>query len=152
MLFGPYIGSFADRRGPRILSIAGFGLAAVAYIAFAYIEGNTIGFKVLIWLLMTLLGFSLTFIQTSNMVEISVVVDLEEKKNPEAFGPGGAMGQAFAIRSMVYATEQMVGPVGTGLLMGKCGWAGTCLFFASVNAVCTCLMFLFFGDRSKKVK
>lgn len=50
------------------------------------------------------------------------MVEEKEKADPDAFGPGGAYGQAFALFNCSMAAATLFGPVVAGALVERYGW------------------------------
>lgn len=68
---------------------------------------------------MTHSGFSLVLIATPMAADMSVVVEQQEKDEPDA-GPGYA--QAYALLNCANAVGCMVGPLVAGALIQQYGW------------------------------
>lgn len=54
--------------------------------------------------------------------DLSAVVEEKEKADPDAFGPGGAYAQAFALFNCSMAAATLFGPVVAGALVEQYGW------------------------------
>lgn len=54
--------------------------------------------------------------------DLSAVVEEKEKADPDAFGPGGAYAQAFALFNCAMAAATLFGPVVAGALVERYGW------------------------------
>lgn len=50
------------------------------------------------------------------------MVEEKEKADPDAFGPGGAYAQAFALFNCAMAAATLFGPVFAGALIEAYGW------------------------------
>lgn len=68
---------------------------------------------------MTYSGFSLVLIATPMAADMSVVVEQQEKDEPDA-GPGYA--QAYALLNCANAVGCMIGPLVAGTLIERYGW------------------------------
>ncbi|KAI4173166.1 MAG: hypothetical protein LQ343_003093 [Gyalolechia ehrenbergii] len=69
-----------------------------------------------------LTGFTLILIVSPVAADLSAVVEAKEKADPDAFGPGGAYGQAFALFNCSMAAATLFGPVVAGALVERHGW------------------------------
>lgn len=67
-------------------------------------------------------GFTLILIVSPVAADLSAVVEEKEKADPDAFGPGGAYGQAFALFNCSMAAATLFGPVVAGALVEAYGW------------------------------
>lgn len=54
--------------------------------------------------------------------DLSAVVEEKERADPDAFGPGGAYAQAFALFNCAMAAATLFGPVVAGVLVERYGW------------------------------
>lgn len=68
------------------------------------------------------IGFTLILIVSPVAADLSAVVEAKEKADPDAFGPGGAYGQAFALFNCSMAAATLFGPVVAGALVERHGW------------------------------
>ena len=80
------------------------------------------GQKVLLCALLALLGAALTMVMTPLLAEITYVVEAKEKKNPGAFGAGGAYAQAYGLFNVAFAGGSLVGPIWAGFVEQRAGW------------------------------
>lgn len=73
--------------------------------------------------------------------DLSAVVEEKEKADPDAFGPGGAYAQAFALFNCSMAAATLFGPVVAGALVERYGWGvmtaamGIFVFSGAIPAV-----------------
>lgn len=68
------------------------------------------------------LGFTLILIVSPVAADLSTVVEEKEKADPDAFGPGGAYAQAFALFNCSMAAATLFGPVVAGALVERYDW------------------------------
>ena len=141
----PYLGKLANRQGPRLLSMIGFGVSMAGFVALSTVTRDTPTTKALLVVLFVLFGFCFAFIQTPNMVEISVVVDAYATQNSSRFGPGGGMAQAYALFNVANAAGSLIGPAWSGTLRLSVGWSNMCYSFVALNALSVALIVLFSG-------
>ncbi|KAI4254706.1 MAG: hypothetical protein LQ352_002942 [Teloschistes flavicans] len=69
-----------------------------------------------------LVGFTLILIVSPVAADLSTVVEEKEKADPDAFGPGGAYAQAFALFNCSMAAATLFGPVVAGALVERYDW------------------------------
>ena len=73
--------------------------------------------------------------------DLSAVVEEKERADPNAFGPGGAYAQAFALFNCSMAAGTLFGPVVAGAIVERHGWGamnaamGVFAFSGAVPAV-----------------
>ncbi|KAI4123417.1 MAG: hypothetical protein LQ338_005270 [Usnochroma carphineum] len=107
-LTGPIVGKISDKTGPRWIAVAGCTLTAPPLAAYSRDIRIT--------------GFTLILIVSPVAADLSAVVEEKEKADPDAFGPGGAYGQAFALFNCSMAAATLFGPVVAGALVERYGW------------------------------
>lgn len=120
--FGPLIGYWVDRRGPRIPATLSFLLAVPFLIILRLITADVFAQKAGLCALLAGLGASLAFALPALLAEMSnVVVEIEERK-PGVFGSKGAFAQAYGLFNLAFAAGCLVGPVWGGLITQRAGW------------------------------
>ena len=67
-------------------------------------------------------GFTLILIVSPVAADLLVVVEQKENSDPDAFGPGGAYAQAFALFNCSMAAATLFGPMVAGTLRERYGW------------------------------
>ena len=151
VLLSPWIGSFADCHGPRLLSIIGLVLSALNFALLGtIITSDSNPRKVLLYGLLILLGVGVCCVQIPNIAEISVMVKREEELRPGRLGKGGGMAQGYALLNMAYGIGTLIGPVSAGLFVDHLGWPWMCLCFAGLNGLSVVLMAFFSGEGLRK--
>lgn len=118
----PFIGYLSDKFSPRWLAAGGFILACPFLVLLRLVDHDSVGQKVLLCALLALLGAALTMVMTPLLAEITYVVEAKEKKNPAAFGAGGAYAQAYGLFNVAFAGGSLVGPIWAGFVEQKAGW------------------------------
>lgn len=118
----PFIGHLSDTSGPRWLAAGGFVLACPFLVLLRLVDHDSMGQKVLLCALLALLGAALTMVMTPLLAEITYVVEAKEKKNPAAFGAGGAYAQAYGLFNVAFAGGSLVGPIWAGFVEQRAGW------------------------------
>jgi hypothetical protein len=140
----PYLGKFVNRQGPRLLSMIGFGISTAGFVALSTVTHDMPTTKALLGVLFVLFGFCCAFIQTPNVVEISVVVDAYVAQNSPVrsrrrHGPG------YALFNVANAAGSLVDPARSGALRLSVGWSNMCYSFVALNALSVALIVLFSG-------
>jgi hypothetical protein len=85
--------------------VAGFLFFTPIEVLLRLITHDTIGQKVLLCTLLTLIGVALNFSTPPLMVEITYVVEQKERDNPGLFGKKGAYAQAYGLFNLAWAGE-----------------------------------------------
>ena len=119
----PLVGALSDRYGPRYLTTVGFLLALPFFTLLRLITHDTFGQKVLLCFLLFCMGFALTLVMTPLVAEITYVVEAKEKRQPGIFGASGAYAQAYGLFNMAFAAGTLVGPIWSGFVERRAGWA-----------------------------
>ncbi|KAI4105686.1 MAG: hypothetical protein L6R37_002585 [Teloschistes peruensis] len=114
-LTGPLVGKLSDRAGPRWIAVAGCALSAPPLVLLRLVAHDSMDQKIL-------LCFTLILIVSPVAADLSAVVEEKEKADPDAFGPGGAYAQAFALFNCSMAAATLFGPVVAGALVERYGW------------------------------
>ncbi|KAI4201647.1 MAG: hypothetical protein LQ350_003126 [Teloschistes chrysophthalmus] len=121
-LTGPLVGKLSDRAGPRWIAVAGCALSAPPLVLLRLVAHDSMEQKILLCALLVCCGFSLILIVSPVAADLSAVVEEKEKADPDAFGPGGAYAQAFALFNCSMAAATLFGPVVAGALVEQYGW------------------------------
>ena len=118
----PFIGHLSDKSGPRWLAAGGFILACPFLVLLRLVDHDSLAQKVLLCALLALSGAAMTMVMTPLLAEITYMVEAKEKKNPEAFGAGGAYAQAYGLFNVAFAGGSLVGPIWAGFVEQRAGW------------------------------
>ncbi|DAA78506.1 TPA_exp: putative MFS multidrug transporter [Trichophyton benhamiae CBS 112371] len=138
---GILIGKLADKVGTRYFSPLAFLLAGPAVFLMRYVTGPSVLNVLLLVGLLAVAGLSVVIIEVITMTEVFHSVSDAEATTPEAFGPYGAVAQAYAILNISFACGQFAGPLIAGLLKDGTGWQGMTLALS----LCCPPMALFVG-------
>jgi len=139
---GPWIGSLADKFGPRWLATSGFILAMPFLVLLRLVDHNSLRQKVLLCALMAMVGLALNLTLPPLMAEISYIVAKKEEASKKenngksVFGPKGAYAQAYALFNMAFAAGCMIGPIWAGMVNESAGW-GTMAWSLGLLSVVT---------------
>ena len=118
----PLIGWVSDRYGPRWLAVSGFVFAIPFWILLRLVTHDSLGQKVLLCTLLSLIGVALTLVMPPLMAEITYVVEAKEKQSPGRYGTTGAYAQAYGLFVMAFAAGTLIGPVWAGYVRDEAGW------------------------------
>ncbi|KAL8761654.1 MAG: hypothetical protein Q9184_002238 [Pyrenodesmia sp. 2 TL-2023] len=121
-LSGPLVGKLSDKVGPRWIAVAGCSLTAPPLVLLRIVAHDSVEQIVLLCGLLVCCGFTLILIVSPVAADLSAVVEEKEKADPDAFGPGGAYAQAFALFNCAMAAATLFGPVFAGALIEAYGW------------------------------
>ncbi|KAL8969692.1 MAG: hypothetical protein Q9197_004202 [Variospora fuerteventurae] len=121
-LTGPLVGKLSDKIGPRWIAVAGCALTAPPLILLRLVAHDSVKQKFLLCAMLICCGFTLILIVSPVAADLSAVVEEKEKADPDAFGPGGAYAQAFALFNCAMAAATLFGPVVAGALVERYGW------------------------------
>ncbi|KAL8856520.1 MAG: hypothetical protein Q9178_006835 [Gyalolechia marmorata] len=158
-LTGPIVGQLSDKLGPRWIAVAGCSLTAPPLVLLRLVDHDSLEQKILLCALLVCCelkdpviihlpdngdtGFTLILIVSPVAADLSAVVEETERANPNAFGPGGAYAQAFALFNCSMAAATLFGPVAAGAIVERHGWGaltaamGAFAFSGAIPAVST---------------
>ena len=138
-LLGAVIGGFAERRGPRLISIiACFGMGG-GFIALGLIKGHEVPSMVIFVGVISVTGFASCFLLTSHSVAISVHA-INVSKRSSKHKENGAEGASYALMNLAYAGGMLVGPAWAAPAMKILGWQGLCFSFSGLLAASGALL------------
>lgn len=123
-LLTPLVGAFIDRypRSRRYLA-SGAALGSVPlYVSLRFVTHSSTQQKILLCALLALIGLALTCLIPAVFLEINEVVEAKEKHNPDVFGKGGAMAQAYGLSNSAFAAGSVAGPFLAGFIKQSAGW------------------------------
>ena len=118
----PFIGALSDHAGPRMPTTIGLFGAIAFWVCLRFVYFDSMGQKVLLCALLSMIGLCLTLVMTPLMAEIDHVVELEEKRRPGSLGKRGAAAQGFGLFNAAYAIGALIGPLWAGFVVEKAGW------------------------------
>ncbi len=118
----PLVGWTSDKYGARWLTVTGFVLAIPFWVLLRLVTHDSLGQKVLLCALLSLIGVALTLVMPPLMAEITYVVEAKEKENPGIFGTTGAYAQAYGLFVTAFAAGTLIGPVWAGYVRIAAGW------------------------------
>jgi MFS family permease len=123
----PLVGHLSDKLGPRWFAAGGFVFMMPFLVLLRLVDHDSLRQIVLLCALLALIGVALTLIMPGLMAEITHVVSLKEAASiasgGEGFGEGGAMAQAYGLFNTAFAGGCLVGPIWSGFIKERAGWA-----------------------------
>jgi MFS family permease len=105
------------------------------------VDHDSIEQKVLLCALLCLIGVALALILPPLMVEITEVVEAQERECPGHYGKKGAYGQAYGLFMAAWSLGSLIGPIWSGFVANTAGWGTMAwsLGFLSFSAAVPCL-------------
>ncbi|TKA33326.1 hypothetical protein B0A50_00879 [Salinomyces thailandicus] len=149
--FGPLVGWATDKFGPRWFATVGFIACCPFIILLRLVDHNSLQQKVLLCALLALFGLGQTITLTPMMAEIAYAVDAKARTRPPGFfGKNGAYAQAYSLFNMAWAAGSMIGPLLSGLVKQRAGWAVTTLILGLVSLVTVIPAVIWTGGSIRK--
>ncbi|KAK4225026.1 major facilitator superfamily domain-containing protein [Podospora fimiseda] len=122
----PIVGKLADRHGAKWFSVVGFASSVPALVCLRFVTNDTLGHKVLLCALLTVLGVTLiTIANTPLMAEIGYAVEEREARQPGIWGEKGVHGIAYGLFTTCFALGGTVGSLMAGYINAGPGWGTT---------------------------
>jgi MFS family permease len=120
----PMVGFINDKyRCVRSYAGAGgFLLSVPVLVLLRIVTYNSLGQKILLCALLSLVGLCIAILMPSFLAEVSYIVQNKEEETPGIFGEGGAMALAYGIMNVACAAGGIAGPFLGGLLREHAGW------------------------------
>ncbi|RYP27659.1 hypothetical protein DL767_007589 [Monosporascus sp. MG133] len=118
----PLVGWLSDRYGPKWLSFSGFCASVPLLVCLRFVDGDTVGDKVLLCSLLALLGCAFAFSVTPLMAEISYGIEALAARHPGIFGEKGVYGLGYGLFTMSFALGGTIGPLWSGYVVAGAGW------------------------------
>jgi MFS family permease len=118
----PLVGWASDKYGARWLTVTGFILAIPFWVLLRLVIHDSLGQKILLCALLSLIGVALTLVMPPLMAEITYVVEAKENESPGRFGTAGAYAQAYGLFVTAFAAGTLIGPVWAGYVRTSAGW------------------------------
>jgi sugar phosphate permease len=149
IILDPHIGHATDTQGPRAMSILGFLLSSILWVAFCAATSNTTRDKAVVGVLLFIIGFSIALIAIPNTVDVSLAVHNMNQKTLGGFDTRKVMGLAYSFMNMSYGIGSIMGPFWDGSLIQTGGWRILCISFGGLNILTTCFAWFFSGGKQK---
>ncbi|KAK4164849.1 major facilitator superfamily domain-containing protein [Cladorrhinum sp. PSN259] len=122
----PVVGKLADRHGAKWFSAVGFASSVPALVCLRFVTRDTLGHKVLLCALLTVIGVTLvTIANTPLMAEIGYAVEEREALQPGIWGEKGVYGIAYGLFTTCFALGGTIGSIMAGYINAGPGWGTT---------------------------
>ncbi|KAE9962847.1 hypothetical protein BLS_009955 [Venturia inaequalis] len=138
-IFGPLIGHYTTKHGPRWTSVAAFIIAAISLVALGFLTHADKTTKILFVTVVTTIGICLSLLSTVQSVAFSMATKRREVKAKQE-GRDGSSGVAFGGFSMAWTVGMFIGPLAAEVFVDHVSWLGFCIFLASLSAVSSVVM------------
>ncbi|KAK1749946.1 major facilitator superfamily domain-containing protein [Echria macrotheca] len=146
----PLVGMLADRYGARWPAAAGFALSIPLLICLRFVTQDTLGHKVLLCALLTLLGTTiLAFANTPLMAAMSYAIDAKEARQPGIWGEKGVYGIAYGLWTTGFALGGTIGSLMAGYINAGPGW-GTLTWSLAIWCVPGVVLAFWLGSTPRK--
>ncbi|EHY53001.1 hypothetical protein HRR83_006163 [Exophiala dermatitidis] len=154
LLCGPIAGWAVDKYGTKPASVLGFGYLVPTLILLRLptmqVDQNHNHNKIIAYCaLLALNGIGLAAIGSPSIVEASAVMQKYAKANSALFGQNGPYAQLYAFNSVVFSAGLTIGPVVSGALRDRIGYADMNAAVAAVSGLAALLSFLYVGGKPK---
>ncbi|KAJ4410313.1 hypothetical protein N0V82_009260 [Gnomoniopsis sp. IMI 355080] len=147
----PLVGYLSDRYGARWPSLAGFVASIPLLVCLRFVSQNTLSQKVLLGVILSLVGVTLSFANTPLMAEITYAIEAEEAETPGVFGTKGVYGLGYGLFCTSFALGGSIGSLMSGYVMAARGWGTLTWALAVWMAGGAVVIGLFAGARSVPV-
>lgn len=147
----PLVGYLSDRYGARWPSLAGFVASIPLLVCLRFVSQDTLSQKVLLGVILSLVGVTLSFANTPLMAEITYAIEAEEAKTPGVFGTKGVYGLGYGLFCTSFALGGSIGSLMSGYVMAGRGWGTLTWALAVWMAGGAVVIGLFAGARSVPV-
>lgn len=141
------LGWLADNFGARWLAFASWIGLAPCLICLRFIEDNTLTHKAMLCLILGLVGVWIDLGMPALLVELQVVLDDMEEKEPGVFGENGAIAQAFSLEALAQFAGLAIGPLAGGFVGDSYGWKVMTLFLGILSGITAIPMLCLSGGR-----
>ncbi|ORY82070.1 major facilitator superfamily domain-containing protein [Protomyces lactucae-debilis] len=147
VIAAPIAGWWIDKRGPKIITLIGI-LLEIVFLVLLRLPNKTsprTGQLVLFVVILCLNGLACNLFIPSSLVEIALVVEEEERRNPGQFGKGGAYAQAYALYNISFSLGTLIGPLAAAALRERYGFGTMCWVLSLFCVVSLPVTFLYCG-------
>ena len=110
-LLAPLAGALADRCGSKWPAAGALALMAASLTLLGLVQNKDGSTIIILVILLTGFGLSLTFAMAPLMAEVSSAVDEIERRRPGVFGSKIPYEQAYGVMNASFAAGAMVGPL-----------------------------------------
>ena len=149
-LFGPLIGRFVDKTGPRLIAATGLILLLPFWVLLRLVDHDNIRQVILLVVLLMGIGVGSALLVTSLMSEFSKVCDSKERKDPSIFRGRSAYSTSYGILNVSWAAGSLLGPLMGAAIERAGGWKTMTWCFGLSAVACTPMIALFTGGMITK--
>lgn len=125
VLLSPLAGLLTDRWGAKWPALAGFATTLPLLVCLRFVDHDSIQQKVLLAVLLSLLGASLTLANVPVIAEVGFAIEAEDTARPGIWGPNGVYGVGYGLYTTAFALGSAVGSLMSGYLQSDYGWGTT---------------------------
>ena len=147
------IGAYSDRYGPRWIAAFGFVFALPFFVLLRLVTHNSLGQKILLCALLTLIGVAFAFMIPPVMAEFTVIVEAKERQDPGQFGAAGAASAyatSYGIFNTAWAAGYLVGPFWAGYVETTAGWGTMTWSLGALSALSALPVIVYTGGSVVK--
>jgi len=144
-------GMAVDRRGPRIMAVAGYIFQAPCLLLLGISSRDAIQGQArlaLFCVALALNGVGMAVISLPGFVEATNVTQKYAEANPGFFGKNGPYAQLYGMDSLFIFSGLAVGPLVGGMLRDSSGYGVMMACFAAFSGFAAVLSFLVLGERT----
>ncbi|KAK3190955.1 hypothetical protein K4F52_002903 [Lecanicillium sp. MT-2017a] len=142
---GPVIGAIGDRYGPKWLTSCGFLVLTPLLLCFQFVTENTIEHQVLLYSLLTGVGFCMACIMGPLMAEITW--SIQGDVSDSAVVP---YAMAYGLYNAAFSIGGIIGPIIGGLVRDRVGMWAVGVIFGTTTACTSIACALFMGGPLRK--
>lgn len=133
-IFEPLVGMISDKLGPRYCVVAGHLVMCPSFFLLRIPTNDSVGHLALFMVLLVLIGFGISTLQSPVMAEIQVTT-IVEQKNPGKLDKGKGFGQAYAFFNIAFSLGALIGPFEAGPIRTSKGWGVETLSLGIICAI-----------------
>lgn len=119
----------------RYMASGGLFISVPVLVCLRFVSEPDISQKVLLCILLSLIGLLISAIEIPSMLEVSAVVEEEERMYPGKFGKGGGIAQAYGLCISSFAVGSVCGPLCAGFIRDIAGWSTMAWALAVISGV-----------------
>ena len=131
-LIGPLVGRINDVYGAKWSTVTGFVIMVPALIALWAVEGNEVGIKALMIILLVVVGIGVSTVTTSVMAEVSYVL---HEEGGDELGGRHPYAQAYSVMNVALAMGTFIGPLWAGFITKAASWQAFVVSLGLLSAI-----------------
>ncbi|KAF2755566.1 MFS general substrate transporter [Pseudovirgaria hyperparasitica] len=137
--FGPLVGHFTTKYGPRWFTVVLFGVSAIGLVGLGLFTQPSTVVKVFFVITVAVVGICMSSLTTIQSIAFSVAAKRREMEMKRA-GKSSSTGADFGGFSMAWTTGMFIGPLAAELFVDHVNWLAYCLFLAGLCAISGVIM------------